>query len=433
MSSGCAAPSGSGDFFMPFGLARPALIIAAEGARGRAASWRVQWNRPLRSRTVVGAAGAVLLRFEGIDEPLLLIPLGKVGKAPLAGQPLAASPAWALIALDNADEAEPAIREFARWRAGLSARSLVQREIAEFERWRATPKVRFKDAKERHLWRQSETMLRIAQSREPNRSDSDGNARYGNGLIVAALPDVYSTPWVRDMAWATVALARMGHQAEARAALLAYFNARPTGKMRSQVNGADYQISVVRYFGDGAEEPFFTQEGSTNIEFDNWGEALWALGEYLRLYDDPALLRAATYRGPLYESARDFIVKPLIANTESYGDGLIVAADTSIWEERQKDKKHFAFSTAMAIVGLREFAAVAHRAGDDAARQRALDDAALARKGLRGGVHPRRQAPRHARARREERHRRRADPDHQFRCRSRSEGDPRHIATGWSF
>ena len=34
------------------------------------------------------------------------------------------------------------------------------------------------------------------------------------------------TPWVRDMAWATVALIRMGHRAEARAALLAYFNAR---------------------------------------------------------------------------------------------------------------------------------------------------------------------------------------------------------------
>ena len=73
------------------------------------------------------------------------------------------------------------------------------------------------------------------------------------------------------------------------------------------------------------------------------------------------MLKAATYRGPLYESARDFIVKPLLANTEKYGDGLIVAADTSIWEERQKDKKHFAFSTAMAIVGLREFAEVARQ------------------------------------------------------------------------
>jgi GH15 family glucan-1,4-alpha-glucosidase len=184
------------------------------------------------------------------------------------------------------------------------------------------------------------------------------------------------------MAWATVALIRMGHRAEARAALLAYFNAQPTGKMRSHVNGADYQISVVRYFGDGAEEPFFTQEGSTNIEFDNWGEVLWVLGEYLAKYDDPALLEAATYRGSLYESARDFIVKPLMANTEKYGDGLIVAADTSIWEERQKDKKHFAFSTAMAIVGLREFAQVARRAGDDAARRQALETLALLEKGF---------------------------------------------------
>jgi GH15 family glucan-1,4-alpha-glucosidase len=57
-------------------------------------------------------------------------------------------------------------------------------------------------------------------------------------------------------------------------------------------------------------------------------------------------------------------VRPLVANLEDYGPGSIVAADTSIWEERQKDKKHFAFSTAMAIVGLKEFAQVALRAGD---------------------------------------------------------------------
>src|SRR5579872_4933990 len=221
-------------------------------------------------------------------------------------------------------------------------------------------------------------MLRMAQSREPNRP-----GRYGNGLIVASLPDgVWFTPWVRDMAWATVALARMGHRAEARAALLAEFNARPTGKMRAEVNGSNYQISVVRYFGNGAEESFFTQEGSTNIEFDDWGEVLWALGEYLNKYDDRALLSTATYRGSLYASARDFIVKPLVANTEKYHDGLIVDADTSIWEERQKDKKHFAFSTAMAIVGLKEFAAVAKRAGDNSARRQALEIDASLQKGF---------------------------------------------------
>jgi hypothetical protein len=370
----------TGTFFMPFNFEHPALIIALAAAERKSAAWRVQWNRPLQSETLVSAAGATarLLRFDGIDAPLLLIPLtaARIGSPP--HQPLGASPAWALVGLGNGREAAPALRQFVRWRAGLSPGQLTKREIAQFEQWRAKPAVHFRNDKERHLWRQSETMLRIAQTREPNRAD-----RHGDGLIVASLPDgVWFTPWVRDMAWATVALARMGHRAEARAALLAYFNAQPTGKMRADVNGADYQISVVRYYGDGAEEPFFTQEGSTNIEYDNWGEVLWALGEYLRKFDDPALLRAATYRGTLYESARDFIVKPLIANMEKYGDGLIVAPDTSIWEERQRDKKHFAFSTAMAIVGLREFATAARRAGDEAASRQALDTQHMLQQGF---------------------------------------------------
>jgi GH15 family glucan-1,4-alpha-glucosidase len=366
---------------MPFGLDRPALIVSGDTASPRL---RVKWAKPIQSRQVVrvGNSEATLLRFKGIDELLLLIPLDR-GRS--SGVDLASGPAWAFVALENEREAEAAIRDVAAWRAGLSPKQLVDRELADFERWRAAPPAHFASSKERHLWRQSETMLRIAQSREPNRAD-----RFGNGLIVAALPDVYSTPWVRDMAWATAALIRMGHRAEARAAILAYFNARPTGVMRAQVNGADYQVSVVRYFGNGAEEPFFTQEGSTNIEFDNWGEVLWVLGEYLRKYDDPDLLKAATFRGPLYESARDFIVKPLMANTEPFGGGRIVAADTSIWEERQKDKKHFAFSTAMAIVGLREFAEIARRAGDQRARSQALNGQAALQKGfddafIRGG------------------------------------------------
>jgi hypothetical protein len=378
---------GIGHFFMPFGFDHPALIVDWEAAGGSLPGWRVQWNKPLQSTRAVGASGAMVLRFAGIDEPLLLIPLAPVLKsARAAGQPLAASSAWALIALEKESDAGPVMRQFETWRAGLPPAALARREVARFEQWRVKPGVQFRDASERHLWRQSETMLRIAQSREPNRPD-----RYGNGLIVAALPDgAWFTPWVRDMAWSTVALARMGHRDEARAALLAYFNARPTSKMRAQVNGADYQVSVVRYFGDGAEEPFFTIEGSTNIEFDNWGEALWALGEYLRKFDDPALLKEATNRGPLYESARDFIVRPMMANTDKYGGGLIVGADTSIWEERQKDAKHFAFSTAMAIVGLREFAAVAKRAGDERARLQAVETQKLLQMGfdaafIRGG------------------------------------------------
>ncbi len=387
---------GNGLVFMPFGLHRPALIVAWEPAsvNGSASSWHVEWEHSVTGRRLVRLSGAnvQVLRFAGVTESLLLVPLIE---EPEQEEPDQSAPsqtglgrrlAWALIPLENDTESQMAMVEFNRWRAGLTAKALAARELTEIDRWRVMPAVHFTSESERHLWRQSEVMLRIAQCREANRPD-----RYSNGLVVASLPDgVWFTPWVRDMAFASVALARMGHREEARAALLAYFNARPTGKMRAEVKGADYQVSVVRYFGDGSEEPFFTMEGSTNIEFDDWGEVLWVLGEYLRLTGDRALLKVSTYRGPLYESARDFVVNPLLKNTEPYGGGLIVAADTSIWEERQKDQKHFAYTAAEAIVGLREFAEVARSAGDETTRAEMLKDLAQLEKGfdaafIRGG------------------------------------------------
>jgi hypothetical protein len=375
---------GEGWCFMPFGLKRAAVVIAWEpsGTEAQKGSWHVDWTRaaPLRKNVQVGGLDVQVLGFEGLEERLLLIPIdAESGKTGPQDQPLAGSRAWALLALEADEDARAVVTEFEGWRAGLHGADLAKREVAELERWRVKPTMKFASEAERHLWRQSEVMLRIAQSREPNRP-----GRYGNGLIVASLPDgIFFTPWVRDMAWATLAFARMGHRDEARTALLAYFNARPTGKMRAETAGADYQVSVVRYFGDGAEEPFFTQEGGTNIEFDDWGEVLWVLGEYLKIYDDDALLRTQTYRGEVYGVALDFIAKPLIANTEKFGDGRIVNADTSIWEERQKDKKHFAFSTAMAIVGLRSFAEIAHRTGDEPGRAEILKQIGEVEKGFR--------------------------------------------------
>ncbi|HMG84104.1 MAG TPA: glycoside hydrolase family 15 protein [Terracidiphilus sp.] len=356
--------TGEGFIFMPFRLHRAALILMWEPATAAAnRGFNVEWNARIEGHEMAGGEGVELVRFEAIAEKLLLIPLSARSTKLEDQQLLSGSQAWALVSIGDDGQAETALREFSEWRAGLAPRALVKREIDELEQWRVTPGVRFADEKARHLWRQSEVMLRMAQCREPNRADF-----HGNGLIVASMPDgVWFTPWVRDMAWATVALAKMGHREEARAAVLAYFNAQPTGKMRAATAAANYQISVVRYFGDGEEEPFFTEEGSTNIEYDDWGEALWVLGEYMRKYGDDSLLKTKTYRGELYESARDFIVKPLEANMEPYGGGLIVKADTSIWEERQKDKKHFAFSTAMAIVGLEEFGRIAAKVGDQGA------------------------------------------------------------------
>jgi GH15 family glucan-1,4-alpha-glucosidase len=375
--------AGEGLFFMPFGLRQTALIVSwnpgsADAARG---GLHVEWSRPLSSQKLVRVfgTGMQLLKFDGIEESLLLIPLGPARDGTTQDQQaMATSTAWALISIESDSELDATVREFNHWRAGLAPQALAQREIAELERWRVKPAVHFTEDKERHLWRQSEVFLRMAQCREPNHP-----GRSGNGLIVASLPDgAWFMPWVRDMAYAAVALARMGHRDEARAALLAYFNARPTGKMRTETGGANYQISVVRYFGDGAEEPFFTNEGNTNIEFDNWGLALWVLGEYMQRYNDDALLGASTYRGRLYESARDYVVKPLLANTEKYDQGLIVDADTSIWEEHQKDKKHFTFSTAMAIVGLRDFAEIAGREGDKSTQVDVLNKVVLLQKGF---------------------------------------------------
>lgn len=375
--------AGEGFFFMPFGLARTALILNWEPAETKTSrgALSVEWNRPVTSQKVVSTLGTEvrMLKFDGIQESLILIPLERQHAEPATKQQyLSGARAWALLSLENNGELESALRDFIHWRAGLTPRELAKREIVEMERWRVKPAVRFTSEKERHLWRQSEVMLRMAQSREPNRP-----GRYNNGFIVAALPDAaWFMTWVRDMAYASIAFARMGHQAEARVALMGYFNARPTGKMRNLTNGVDYQISVVRYFGDGSEEPFFTNEGAINIEFDDWGLALWVLGEYMRQYDDPTLLSTPSYRGAVYQSARDFIVKPLLANMEKHDHGLIVAADTSIWEEHQKDKKHFAFSSAAAIMGLRDFAEVARREGDEATRTELLQKVSLLEHGF---------------------------------------------------
>jgi len=364
--------------FMPFGFRHAALIVAGTPAAPHE-NLAFHFGHPVKSERELhfDTVSGTLLEFEDVSESLLEIPLGPARHAQ-PNEPIPPNTSFVLISIERAEDPQLVGQEFMRWASDLPPDALAKREVQQLESWRAKPAVHFTSEQERHLWRQSEVMLRMAQSREPNRE-----GRYGNGLIVAALPDgVFFTPWVRDMAWATVALARMGHREEARAAVLAYFNARPTGKMRAETTGADYQISVVRYFGNGEEEPFFTQEGSTNIEFDDWGEALWVLGEYLKRYDDPALLQERTYRGKLYESARAFIVKPLLANTERYSGGLIVDADTSIWEERQKDKKHFAFSTAAAIFGLREFAQVAHAAGDEKTSKDVSEKVALLQKGF---------------------------------------------------
>jgi hypothetical protein len=361
------AGGGRAVYFMPFGLGRNVLVAARRPARASAtepsACLRLGWTHPVRSVETLSVDGtrARVFRFERTREAVVLVPLSGAADRPESAPGCLSGPGWALATVPPGEDAVAAARDVLRWRSGRSPEKLEADELAEFEAWRVEPAARFDSEDERHLWRQSEAILRMAQSREPNRP-----GRLSRGWIVASIPggDWFSV-WARDMAYATSALIHMGHRDEARRALEAYFSARPVGAMSAEVGGVPYQVSAVRYFGDGAEEPYFTMEGSKNVEFDNWGLVLWVLGEYVDRFGDAAFLDEPTYRGAIYDSAKKYVARPLLKNLERRGAGLIVAKDTSIWEERQKDAKHFAFSTIAAIRGLRAMDALARRRGDE--------------------------------------------------------------------
>jgi GH15 family glucan-1,4-alpha-glucosidase len=194
--------------------------------------------------------------------------------------------------------------------------------------------------------------------REPNTA-----ARKNNGMVLASLPPGgWHTGWVRDALYGIVALARAGYHAEARAGLEFLLNAEPVGKhpnidYRGYVNGADYRISLVRYFGTGQEEADHNQDGP-NIETDGWGMTLWAARQYVDAALDPGWLEKPTRAGTVYEALKQGVADALEKNLESNG---IVAADTSIWEVHWAKRKHYAYTTLAAIRGFCDMATLAAR------------------------------------------------------------------------
>jgi hypothetical protein len=354
--------------FMPWGLARNVLITVWQGKElNQEAELSLDFNQPLDSKKIFHRDGheVQIITFQNAPELLAVITLSANTKA--------------LAYIENFQEFSVLMEDLEAWQGLLSGPELVERELRDLEDWRVPPHIHFRSQDERRVWRHSEVMLRMGQIREPNRRN-----RHNHGLILAGLPDgVWVVPWVRDMTYALRGLIQLGHQAEAEQALRAFFEAQPIGRMQSQVGNVPYQISTVRYFGNGAEEAFFTMEGAENVEFDNWGLVLNALTEYVEQFHDSRILHSLTYRGTVYDSALKFVVLPLLKNLEPYRDGLIVAADTSIWEERQEDKKHFNYSSAAAIEGLSGFTKLAQLMGDEKTAGRLANIVANLRLGFR--------------------------------------------------
>ncbi len=362
-----SAKTAHGDhvYFMPFGLKLNALIALHRSSEADSQlALHPVWQHGVERDEIKDVDGTKihLLKFRNVSESLALVPLDK--DAPDAAKSNALpGKGWAFLTLEDPANLESSIRDLKKWQGQADADALIAREINELNAWRVEPPIHFASDREKMLWRQNETILRMAQIQEPNIQ-----GRVNHGLILASLPDgVWFTPWVRDMSYALVGLVRMGHEREAREGILSWFNARPVGRWKQETRNLDYQISVVRYYGDGSEESDYSGQKTPNVEFDDWGLALWAISEYFERTHDDVLLSTRTYRGnTVYESMRDFVVKPLLGNMDVYKNGLIVGEDSSCWEEHQENKRHYACSTIAAIPGLRGFLKIAEHMRDDA-------------------------------------------------------------------
>ena len=273
--------------------------------------------------------------------------------------------AWAgwfsVLALDA--NAQPAVDRVRTWIAGRTIDKLVTDEIAAWAQW-VTPPPANTSPREAALARQQQVVLRMGQVSEPGASDGQ--------LLASVAPGKWNVSWVRDMAYGTVALARTGHAAEAKRAL-AFQMGASVGDYQQYV-GAPYQISVVRYFGNGKEESDSNADGP-NVEFDGFGLFLWALDAYVAASNDTAALQQwwPTVSGKV----ADVLVALQDAQT-----GLI-APDSSIWEVHWNGKQQrFAYTSITAANGLCAASRLAKRLGDATLEKKYLDAGAKARDGI---------------------------------------------------
>jgi len=183
----------------------------------------------------------------------------------------------------------------------------------------------------------------------------------GKGAVIASLPPGHWTyAWIRDGAYATAAMAGLGMQAEAKAALGFYLGAE-AGRFQAWNELAPYamppyQVSLVRYHGFGVEETDFNDFGP-NLEFDGFGLFLWALREYEVRTGDTSVADAA------WSTISTKIADVLVALIDP-ATGLL-RPDSSIWESHWNGReRHYAYTNITAARGLCDAAAIAERLGD---------------------------------------------------------------------
>ncbi len=280
--------------------------------------------------------------------------------------------AWAgwfsVLALDA--NAQSAVDRVRTWINGRAPDKILQDEIDGWATWVPAPPTGATQ-READLSAMQHVMLRMGQVSIPGSSD---------GQILASIaPGKWNIAWVRDMAYATTALARTGHTDEAKRALAFQMNGT-VGGYQSYV-GAPYLISVVRYFGNGNEESD-TDVNGPNVEFDGFGLFLWALDAYVKASNDTTSLQA-------WWPAVSSKVADVLVSLEDGQTGLI-AADSSIWEVHWMGKQQqFAYTSIAAAAGLCAASRLAKAAGDSSKEQAYL----AAGRRIRDGIFAHLRAP----------------------------------------
>ncbi|MBW1810140.1 MAG: hypothetical protein JRJ87_18225 [Deltaproteobacteria bacterium] len=217
----------------------------------------------------------------------------------------------------------------------MTAEQALQAALDEWSAWRQEP-IDGLSAAELMIYRQSEAILRQAQVFE--------TSDLSKGQIMASLPPGnWNICWMRDMAYAIVALARIGHLAEARDAL-EFVLLADSGNYQQDYVGVPYQVTITRYFGNGTEETDFNPDGP-NIEFDGFGLFLWAMGEYLTASGDSSLL------DDHWTVIKDKIASALVGLVDS--ETGLIEADSSIWEVHWNgNQKRYSYTSLAAARGL---------------------------------------------------------------------------------
>ncbi len=226
---------------------------------------------------------------------------------------------------------------------GMDAQQVLAQAKAEWASWRK-PEPAGLSAAERMVYRTAEAVLRMGQVWETTDKSK--------GQILASLPPgMWATSWPRDMAYSIAALVRSGHYTEARAALEFMLLADANGYKTFDHNGlqtgvgADYRISVCRYFGRGMEESDWNADGP-NVEFDGFGLFLGVLGEYYRASRDATIIEEH------WATIRDEIANVLVGLRA--GNGMI-RPDSSIWEVHWNGRqKQYSYTSLAAAKGLCE-------------------------------------------------------------------------------